>query len=212
MAKIVPINQGSPATVKDKVSKGPVAYRPKNEEVRTREHLYLSEVESMMKAAKGVGRHGLRDSTLILTTFRHGFRCSEVASLLWEQVDLTNHLMHIKRRKNGTPSTHFIEGKELRALKRLRRAYPGARFVFTTERKGPLSNQAIRHVVKRSGVLAKLPFPVHPHMLRNGAGYYLAERGQDLRVIQTFLGHRNVQNTTIYVQLSPQRFAKLWDD
>ena len=53
---------------------------------------------------------------------------------------------------------------------------------------------------------------VHPHTLRHACGYYLAERGADLRLIQAYLGHREVRHTTRYVQLSPRRFEGLWDD
>jgi integrase len=54
---------------------------------RTREHLLPQEVEVMLKAARGVGRHGNRDATLILLAYRHGLRVSELVALRWEQVN-----------------------------------------------------------------------------------------------------------------------------
>ena len=65
---------------------------------------------------------------------------------------------------------------------------------------------------KRGGQEAKLPFPVHPHMLRHACGYKLANDGHDTRAIQHYLGHRNIQNTVRYTQLSAQRFKDFWKD
>ncbi len=98
--------------------------KPKNADVRSREYLTLAEVEQMWVAAGKVGRHVHRDKTLILTLFRHGLRVSELITLRWDQMDLDTGLIHINRRKNGTPSTHPIGGTEIRALLRLKRDYP----------------------------------------------------------------------------------------
>ena len=66
----------------------PVVSRPKNSEVRSREYLTLEEVKALRDAAKGVGRHGLRDYAIILITYRHALRVSELVDLRWEQVGL----------------------------------------------------------------------------------------------------------------------------
>ncbi len=68
--------------------------KPKNHTVRSREHLTSGEVESLLQAAKGEGRHGQRDATLILLMYRHGLRVSEAISLRWDQVDLKQGVMH----------------------------------------------------------------------------------------------------------------------
>ena len=60
--------------------------RPKNAELRTREHLTEDEVERLIGAAKR-DRHGSRDALMILLTFRHGLRAAEICDLRWEQVD-----------------------------------------------------------------------------------------------------------------------------
>ena len=52
-------------------------------------------------------------------------------------------------------------------------------------------------------------FPVHPHMLRRACGYKLANDGHDTRAIQHYLGHRNIQHTTRYTELAPDRFKAL---
>jgi integrase len=85
---------------------GKMPVKPKNKDVRSREYLTEKEVESLIAAAKSTGRHGFRDSVLILIAYRHGFRASELVSLRWDQIDLSLGLLHVSRVKNGTPSVH----------------------------------------------------------------------------------------------------------
>src|ERR1035437_11140190 len=92
-----------PITVNGKVT--PPA-RQKNADRRSREHLTPEEVDKLMKEAGATGRHGHRDSTLLLIAYRHGLRVSEVTSLRWDQLGLKQGLMHVNRLKNGVASTH----------------------------------------------------------------------------------------------------------
>lgn len=205
MDKLVRLDQ-SP-----KMGKSPPKRVP-NRERRAREHLTPEEVERLIAAAGRLGRHGHRDAALLLLAYRHGLRVSELVGLRWEQVDLKQGLLHVVRRKNGTPATHPLRGPELRALRRLDRAYPDTPYVFVSERGAPLTTAAVRKIVSRAGTEAGLGFPVHPHMLRHSTGYYLANRGIDTRAIQHYLGHRNIQHTVKYTELSPERFKDFWRD
>jgi integrase len=186
--------------------------RTKNLDRRTREYLTPAEVEKLLQASGKVGRHGARDRTLILLAYRHGLRVSELVTLRWEQIDLKAGLVHVARLKNGLASTHPIRGPELRALRELRRNYPETPYLFVTERGGPMTPATARKLIARAGELAKLPFPIHPHMLRHSAGYKLANEGHDTRSIQQYLGHKNITHTVRYTELSPERFKGFWKD
>lgn len=186
--------------------------RVKNIERRSREYLTPKEVDAMVTAAKSAGRHRHRDAALILLTYRHAGRVSEVVAWRRDQVDLEQGTIHINRLKNGNPSVHPLRGPEIRALRRLFREYPDSQYVFCTERKGPLTAATARKVIARAGALAGLGFPVHPHMLRHATGYYLAGKGQDTRAIQAYMGHKNIQHTVRYTELSPTRFKDFWKD
>jgi len=186
--------------------------KPKNADVRSREHLTPGEVDQLMAAAGKLGRHGHRDKTLILVMYRHGLRVSELVALRWDQVDLDAGLIHINRRKNGTPSTHPLGGAEIRALRKLKRDYPATQYVFVTERKGPMTDSVVRKLIARAGREAGLGFPAHPHMLRHACGFKLANDGQDTRAIQHYLGHKNIQHTVRYTELAPDRFKDFWRD
>src|SRR5690606_18983373 len=132
-----------------------VPRRRKNAELRTREYLTIAEVDQLTQAARNIGRHGHRDATMILIGYRHGLRVAELVALRWEQVDLRQGMLHVRRVKNGTPSTHPLRGPELRALRRLQRDYPASPYVFVAERKAPLTDSTVRHIVKRSGAIAE---------------------------------------------------------
>ena len=201
-------NRPAPSIVNGKVP----PRRVKNNEVRSREYLTPDEVDRLMNAARKTGRHGHRDATLILIGYRHALRVSELVSLRWGQIDLRQGLMHVNRLKNGVDSTHPVRGPEIRALRRLHRDYPDTPYVFVTERKGSLTTSAVRKIIARAGEKAGLEFPVHPHMLRHGCGFYLANEGHDTRAIQHYMGHKNIQHTVRYTELAAGRFNVFWKD
>jgi type 1 fimbriae regulatory protein FimE len=178
---------------------------------RSREYLTETEVERLLQAARK-GRYGPRDATAILLAYRHGLRVSELVTLRWDQVDLQAGLLHVRRVKAGADSTHPLRGPELRALRQLRRDWPDSVYVLCSERAGPMTTSNFRKVVSRSGAAARLGLAVHPHMLRHACGYKLANDGQDTRAIQHYLGHRNIQHTVRYTELSPNRFQQFWRD
>ena len=208
MAKVVALPDITRKVPSNVMRKVPI--RPKNQEVRSREHLLPDEVSALMKAASQVGRHRLRDRMLILIAYRHGLRVSELVELKWDQVDLKRAQMHVNRLKNGSPATHPIESDELRLLRRLKREYPDTPFLFTTERGGPLTRSTVSKLLSRAGREAGMPFPVHPHMLRHGTGFYLANKGIPTRTIQAYLGHKSIQHTVRYTELSASAFKGLW--
>ena len=91
----------------------------------------------MIRAARQVGRHGVRDAAIILLMFRHGLRSAELVALKWSQVDLKQGYIEIHRVKHGHNSIHPLRSPELRALRQLERDYPDTQYVFVSERKAP---------------------------------------------------------------------------
>ena len=161
--------------------------------LRTREYMTEAEVERLMQAAKG-NRHGHRNATMVLVTYRHGLRASELIDLrLGGQVEFATVTLHVRRVKQGTPSTNPIVGDELRALRRLQREQEPKS--FTSDRGAPFGTAGFARMVERAGALAKLGFKPHPHMLRHACGYALANKGHDTRALRAYLGHKNIQHT-----------------
>ena len=150
---------------------------------------------------------------MVLVAYRHGLRAAEVVALRWDAIDFGHGRLHVSRAKNGSPSVHPLSGRELRALRRLQREQePQSPFVFTSERGSPFSAAGFRKMVARLGVAAKFDVPIHPHMLRHGCGYKLANDGVDTRSLQAYLGHKNIQHTVRYTELAPTRFKDFWRD
>ena len=200
--------RGRPNTVNGTVPPRLLPYSKR----RQREYLTVKEIGVLMDTARARGRYGHRDATLILVGYRHGLRAAELCALRWDQVDLGRGLLHVRRVKNGTPSVHPMGGVEIRALRRLKREQPESRYVFLTERLAPMTTAGLRKNVARMGERAEFPFPVHPHMLRHACGFKLANDGQDTRALQHYLGHKNIQHTVRYTELSPERFKSFWED
>ena len=154
----------------------------------TRRYLTEREVERLMDCARKYGRYGHRDATMILVAYRHGLRASEVCDLQWQQIELSEGRLHVQ----------------------VRRDYPKDAYVFVSERGGPISPIGFHRLIQRVGEAAKMPFPIHPHMLRHACGFKLANDGHDTRALQHYLGHKNIQHTVRYTDMAPDRFKDFW--
>jgi integrase len=186
--------------------------RKPNTENRSREHLTEREVERLIEAVKD-NRWGHRDATMALMAFKHGLRASELVDLRWDQIDLEHAILHVCRLKNGSPATHPLTGKELRALRRLQREQDTkSPFVFISERGTPFTKRGFQAMVERAGEAAKFDMKIHAHMLRHACGFKLANDGVDTRTIQAYLGHKSIQHTVRYTELAPTRFKSLFRD
>ena len=188
-----------------------VPRRLPNRDLRTREHLTEKEVERLIKAAVD-NRNGHRDTTMLLLAFRHGLRASEVCDLRWDQVDFNRAVLHIRRAKYGTPSTHPLTVREMRGLRRLRREAPSSPFMFVSERGAPFTTAGFARMMERAAESARLDIKAHPHMLRHACGYALANKGYDTRGLQAYLGHRYILHAVRYTELSSERFKGWWKD
>ena len=192
----------TPATVNRTV----MPRRRPNAELRRREHLTEAEVERLMEAAKG-NRWGTGTPPWSSSPTGTAYGLPSWSTFGWDQVDFETATLHVRRVKKGTPATHPVLGDELRALRRLQREQePKSTFVFTSERGAPFTTAGFARMVERAGTEAKLGFKAHPHMLRHACGYALANKGHDTRALQAYLGHRNIQHTVRYTELSPTRF------
>lgn len=178
---------------------------------RPRKYLTEREIEKLIDAA-GNNRWGHRDATAILVAYRHGLRASELVSLRWDDIDFAAGKLHVRRAKGGTSSVHPIGGRELRALRRLKRETSASTYVFVSERLAPLSVAGYQRMAARAGKAAGFAFLIHSHMLRHSCGYKLANDGQDTRAIQHYLGHKSINSTVRYTALAPDRFKGFWKD
>ena len=151
-----------PATVNGTVAAHPPPRRRRMPRVRAREYLTDAEVGRLITAA-GVNRYGHRDATMILLAYRHGLRAAELVDAAVGRVDFGHGRLHVSRAKSGSPAVHPLSGRELRALRRLKREQePRVPFVFTSERGAPFTTAGFRKLVARLGVAARLRLPGPP--------------------------------------------------
>jgi type 1 fimbriae regulatory protein FimB/type 1 fimbriae regulatory protein FimE len=152
-------------------------------------------------AAAAKNRYGHRDATMVLVAYRHGLR----ATLRWDTIDFAHGRLHASRLKGSSESVHPLSGRDLRALRRLRREQdPASPFIFMSERSAPFTPAGFRKMVARLGVAADLGW--------HACGFKLANDGVDTRSLQAYLGHRNIQHTVRYTELAPTRFKNFWHD
>ncbi|HBC7422443.1 TPA: tyrosine-type recombinase/integrase [Serratia marcescens] len=179
-----------------------------------RKHLTQTEVGSLLEMALQ-GRHPERDYCLVYMSFIHGFRVSEVRYLQLSDLDLREGMLHIRRMKNGFSTNHPLLRNEIKAIKKwlkVRVNFPGAEsdWLFLSNNGTPLTRQRIYQIISRLGVQANISVVSHPHMLRHACGFALADRGVDTRLIQDYLGHRNIRHTVRYTASNAERFKGVW--
>lgn len=178
-----------------------------------RKYLTAREIERLLDAIRG-DRNEARDRCLLLLMFRHGLRVSEACNLKLDQVDTDSRVLHVRRLKRGLSTTQPLRSDELRAiaawLKQRARMKPTGKAFFVSEQRRPLHRSTVNAALKKYSQLAALPLLAHPHMLRHACGFALADQGADTRLIQDYLGHRNIQHTVRYTASNPARFERLW--
>ena len=203
-AMVIPFPQPS--------NSGKMPRKPRNKDLRSREYLTDKEVEALMKAARNTGRHGHRDATLILMAYRHGLRISELVVPTMgpggPHPGTSTRRQAEERRGLDAPHQGARDTRSATTTARLPRysirVCHGARWALT--------DSTARNLVARAGREAGVPFPVHPHMLRHGCGFKLANDGHDTRALQHYLGHKNIQHTVRYTEMAPDRFNGFWKD
>ncbi len=165
----------------------------------------------MIDAAVKVGRQGEHDKLLLTLIYRHRLRVSEAVDLRWSDLDLEaprSRTLHVRRLKGSKDSAHTLEPDTVRMVRRQHAASDG-HYVFRSERRGPLSVDAVQLICNRTGEVAGLPFQYHPHQLRHARGYLLVEARTDTRLIQSHLGQASISNTVIYTETSAARLASI---
>lgn len=179
-----------------------------------RKYLTQFEVQAILTAAKQ-GNNPERDYCLVYMSFIHGLRVGEARLLRLSDIDLHDGCLYIRRLKNGFSTNHPLLEDEIKSIREWKAVREGLNdkdsdWLFLSRQGGPLSRQRIYNLISALGRQANLSVVSHPHMLRHACGFALADRGVDTRLIQDYLGHRNIRHTVRYTASNAGRFGGIW--
>jgi integrase/recombinase XerD len=151
---------------------------------------------------------------LLMTLYATGARRAEVARLKISDIDSERMVIHIRGGKGRKDRDVMISPKLLEALRihwrQLRRKpshwlFPGNRWHTASY---PVTSRVLWTACQRAAQRAGLAHKqIHPHTLRHCFATHLLEAGADLRTIQMLLGHRDLEETTIYLHLSRRHLS-----
>jgi integrase/recombinase XerD len=151
------------------------------------------------------------DQVLRMTLYATGARCAEVARLQVGDIDSSRMVVPIRAGK-GREDRDVMLRPVLRAALREHWSrikpkvwlFPAGRPPTATQPLNtPTVGRACHHAVQRAG----LNKPVHVHTLRHCFATHLHEAGADLRTLQVLLGHRDWEETTLYIHLSRRHLS-----
>jgi type 1 fimbriae regulatory protein FimE len=182
--------------------------RSKNVDYRSDEFLEEARVLELAACARDRARgfNKVRDRLLILMAFYHGLRVSEVVGIKWSDIKVKEGEIRIRRLKGGIDSIHPLFSAELKILEKLEESSSVGDYLFQTEQGTPMTDDGVRRLIERTAKRYGLEGKPHPHMLRHSCGYWLVNRNMEIRKIQSYLGHRSINSTTIYTQLKKDAF------
>ena len=158
------------------------------------------ELRRLLSVAK---KNSMRDYALMLTGYRHGLRATEIGLLQVSDLDFRRMQMRIHRLKGSFGGEHLMQPDEVRVLKAWLKSRPHeSPYIFTSNRNLPIDRNTLDWLMKGCGEKAGLPKDKrHFHVLKHSIATHMLEAGADLRFVQDWLGHSNIQNTTIYTHL-----------
>ncbi len=148
-----------------------------------------------------------KKSKLIMSLlYSSGLRVSEIVNLKPEHINFEENTGWVRKGK-GSKDRMFILSRPLCLqiqgyLKKRENAY-----VFSREK--PLTTRNIQKIIKNAREKANINKKVTPHTLRHSFATHLLESGNDIRMIQTLLGHSSLNTTQLYTHVSSEQIKKI---
>jgi site-specific recombinase XerD len=145
-----------------------------------------------------------RDRIILRLAYRHGLRASEIGLLQRTDVDLKQGRITIQRLKGSISGVYPMQPDVIKLLRSyLRERTDSSPYLFVSNRNVPIDRRTLWHMIRNYGRLAKLPLEKQNfHILKHSIATHLLDAGADLSFVKDWLGHANIQNTTIYARLT----------
>ena len=169
--------------------------------IKTIKYLTQDELRNLLKVIDNK-----RDKAIFLLAYRHGLRASEIGTLKSGDIDLSRGRIRIDRLKHSQGGEFPLQPDEIKAVKAwLKVRSNNSPWLFPSQRGSPVHRRTLDYLMKRYGKKAGLPSEkCHFHVLKHSIATHLLDAGADIRFVQDWIGHKNIQNTVIYAHLSHQ--------
>lgn len=173
--------------------------------------LSLQEVEAILAAPDTSTPRGLRDAAMLETLYATGFRVSELVALRMQNLNLPAAFARTMGKGGKERAVPLSDAAVERLSAYLDRGRPAllrgreSDAVFVTNRSAAMTRQGFWEMLRRTARAAGVRRKLSPHTLRHSFATHLLERGADLRVVQTLLGHSDISTTEIYTHVDAER-------
>lgn len=190
---------------------------PKNKEEKKVNFLTLEQVQMLLQAVDTSETRGLRDRAILEAFFSTGLRVAELVALNKEQINIKPETTDLEISivgKGGHSRTIYFSQRATEWLRKyLRTRNDNEKALFVSYGgKDPLTRLSIRSIermVKHYAHLAGLSLTTTCHTMRHSFATDLLMKGADLRVVQEFLGHRNIATTQIYTHITKPHLREI---
>lgn len=148
-----------------------------------------------------------RDTAIFRLAYHRGLRASEIGMLQLADFSDRSGRIYIRRLKGSNAAEFRLVAAELSSLRRWiseRGTWPGP--LFPSRQSSGISRFRLDQLMKQYCAAARIPAEkAHMHALKHSCGTHLSAREGDITLIQDHLGHRNIQNTMIYVGITNKK-------
>ncbi|MGC9366867.1 MAG: site-specific tyrosine recombinase/integron integrase [bacterium] len=151
----------------------------------------------------------LKHKTIILLIYSAGLRLSELINLKIEDIDSEAMKIHIKQSKGKKDRYVMLSDKLLHLLRQYYKKYKPKEYIFEGQKDRKYSPKSVQTIFKSSLSKAGIKKKATVHTLRHSFATHLLDDGTDIRYIQELLGHKRLETTQIYTQVSSYSINKI---
>ncbi len=165
------------------------------------EVLSKTEVKTLIDSADNE-----KSRLIVSLLYSGGLRVSELVNLKVNDVNFNDNTGWVRRGKGAKDRLFTLSSSLSQDLKSY---LEGRDHVYIFSKEKPLTTRNIQKIINGTKKRAAINKKVTPHTLRHSYATHLLESGVDIRLIQTLLGHANLNTTQMYTHISTDQIKKI---
>ncbi|QED23860.1 site-specific tyrosine recombinase/integron integrase [Candidatus Deianiraea vastatrix] len=167
------------------------------------------EVAKMIEVAKEDEKNGKKHAAIIALLFASGMRVSELCVLKISQLEIDKSQIRVIGKGNKERIVP-VSNNAISILNEYLEDLQSSIFLFPSVRSNHISRIHVGNILKNIAKMANIDAKkVHPHALRHSIALKLVNSGMDLRLVQEFLGHKDISTTAIYTHVNSKEIVDL---